>query len=59
MNIGMLGAMLEARVLEERNRVDAIVCEEGHRIVKEFDLRPGSVTETYSGRVINRIRGIE
>jgi len=43
----------------ERMRCDKIVCEEWAKIVKEFELRPGSVTEKYSARVINRIRGIE
>lgn len=52
-------AALEAQTAQERKRCDDIVCEEWQRIVKEFDLRPGSVTETCSGRVINRIRGIE
>ncbi len=41
----------------EQLRCDAIVCEEWQRIVKEFNLRPGSVTEKFMGRVINRIRG--
>lgn len=35
---------------------DAIVCEEWHRVVEEFGLRPGSPTETLVGRVLERIR---
>lgn len=52
-------AALEAQTAQERNRCDLIVCEEWAKIVKEFDLRPGSITEKFMGRVINRIRGIE
>jgi hypothetical protein len=32
-----------------------IVCEEWHRIVKEFGLRPGSVTEVVIARIIKRL----
>lgn len=42
--------------LTERKRVDKVICEEWERIVKEYELRPGNVTEIFMGRVINRVR---
>jgi hypothetical protein len=32
-----------------------IVCEEWHRAVKEFDLRPGTVTEKVVARIVTRL----
>lgn len=55
----IVAGAVELGVEQERKRCDRIVCEEWQRIVKEFNLRPGSVTEKFMGRVINRIRGIE
>lgn len=43
----------------ERARCEEIVINEWHKAVSQFELRPGTVVETYSGRVLNRIRGID
>lgn len=43
----------------ERARCEEIVINEWHKTVSQFELQPGTVVETYSGRVLNRIRGID
>lgn len=51
-----------AQIVEEaleREPVSArqIVAEEWHAAVKEYELRPGSVTETVIARIVNRLDG--
>ena len=36
-----------------------IVCEEWGKAVKEFELRPGSITEKVVSRIINRLDELE
>jgi len=40
----------------ERKRCDAIVCQEWQKAVREFELRPGNITEKVVSRIIERIR---
>jgi hypothetical protein len=40
-------------------RAREIVSEEWGRAVKEFNLRPGTVTETVVSRIINRLDALE
>lgn len=35
--------------------VRQIIAEEWHTVVKEYNLRPGTVTETFIGRVLERL----